>query len=269
MPAARARAAVPEREIPKNAAGETSGDSDARDSGGSSLGALAQPIAADQVEAYLRRHPDFIAEHPELLDVLTPPMRARGETVVDIQQVMVERLRGQLREITQMRDDLVTTGRSNLAIQARVHAAILALLRAHSFEEFVETITTDLAVILDLDVVTIGVEQSGDGAAWKPVAGVYCLKTGTIEALLGRAGSLLLREDIVGDPAIFDGAAGLVRSDALIRLSIGKKAPPALLALGSRQTGAFHPGQGTELLGFLSQVLEETFRAWLHLPSQG
>ena len=41
---------------------------------------------------------------------------------------------------------------------------------------------------------------------------------------------------------------------------------PALLALGSRQTGAFYAGQGTELLAFLSRVLEVTFRAWLHLP---
>src|SRR3546814_5937206 len=93
-------------------------------------------------------------------------------------------------------------------------------------EEFVETITTDLAVILDLDVVTIGVERAAEGVAWKPVAGVYCLKAGSIDNLLGRTGNLLLRADIAGDPAIFDGAAGLVRSDALIRLAIGYNTPP-------------------------------------------
>jgi hypothetical protein len=262
---------VPEREIPKDSPETVTGDAVARNSGsgGTSLGALAQPIAADQVEAYLRRHPDFLAERPDLLDVLTPPARPRGNGVVDLQQVMVERLRHKLSDVTQLRDDLVATGRSNLAIQARVHEAILALLRARSFEEFVETITTDLAVILDLDVVTIGVEQAAEGAAWKPISGVYCLKAGSIDRLLGRNGNMLLREDIAGDPAIFDGAAGLVRSDALIRLSIGKSAPPALLALGSRQSGAFHAGQGTELLSFLSHVLEVSFRAWLHLPKEG
>jgi uncharacterized protein YigA (DUF484 family) len=228
--------------------------------------ALAQPVSADQVAAYLRRHPDFLAENNELLDVLTPPARERGEGVLDLQRFMVERLRRELAEVTDLRNDLVATGRSNLAIQRRVHEAILALLRAGSFEEFVETITTDLAVILDLDVVTIGVERAADGAAWKPVSGVYCLKSGSIDNLLGRAGTLLLRDDVAGDPAIFDGAAGLVRSDALIRLAIGESAPPALLALGSRQSGAFHAGQGTELLSFLSHVLEVTFRAWLYLP---
>ncbi|MGD1877300.1 MAG: DUF484 family protein [Kiloniellaceae bacterium] len=266
---------MPERDVPKNDSAAKTQDgaaSSAKDGAGKTssgkAGALAQPVSADQVAAYLRRHPDFLTQYPELLDVLTPPARDHGTGVVDLQQFMVERLRGKLSDVTQLRDDLVTTGRSNQAIQSRVHEAILAVLRARSFEEFVETVTTDLAVILDLDVVTIGVEQAEVGTSWKPVAGVYCLKAGSIDNLLGRAGSLLLRDDVIGDPAVFDGAAGLVRSDALIRLTIGQNAPPALLALGSRQLGAFHTGQGTELLTFLSQVLEETFRAWLHLPGE-
>jgi len=255
---------MPERELPDSGAPQK----DTAESAGARkpAGALTQPVSADQVAAYLRHHPEFLADHPDLLDVLTPPARAHGKGVVDLQQVMVERLRRENAELTGLRDDLVATGRSNLAIQSRVHEAILALLRATSFEEFVETITTDLAVILDLDVVTIGVEQNPEGAAWKPVSGVYCLKAGSIDNLLGRTGNLLLREDVAGDQAIFDAAAGLVRSDALIRLTIGEKTPLALLALGSRQPGTFHAGQGTELLSFLSQVLEVTFRAWLHLP---
>lgn len=251
---------MPESENPKT------GISDSRSSGSGM--ALAQPVSADQVAGYLRHHPDFLGDYPELLDVLTPPKRDRGEGVVDLQQFMVERLRREIADLTLLRDDMVAAGRSNLATQGRVHEAILALLRAGSFEEFVETITTDLTVILDLDVATIGVEQATKGAAWKPLAGVYCLEAGSVDALLGPNGSMLLREDIVGDPAIFDGGAGLVRSDALIRLRISTNTPPALLALGSRQTGAFHAGQGTELLTFLSKVLEVSFRAWLHLPPE-
>lgn len=255
---------MPEREMPES---ETPKQNPAEPAAARKpASVLTQPVSADQVAAYLRRHPDFLVENAELLDVLTPPVRNRGEGVVDLQRFMVERLRRELAEATELRDSLVATGRSNLSIQSRVHEAILALLRAGSFEEFVETITTDLAVILDLDVVTIGVERAADGAAWKPVAGVYCLKAGSIDNLLGRNANLLLREDVTGDPAIFDGAAGLVRSDALIRLTIGESTPPALLALGSRQPGTFHAGQGTELLSFLSHVLEVTFRAWLYLP---
>src|SRR3546814_3265936 len=103
---------------------------------------------------------------------------------------MVERLRRENAELNDLRNDLVATGRSNLAIQSRVHHAILALLCAASFVESVETITTDLAVILDLDFVTICVERASEGVSWKPLHCVYCLKTGSIENLLGRTGIL-------------------------------------------------------------------------------
>jgi uncharacterized protein YigA (DUF484 family) len=65
---------------------------------------------------------------------------------------------------------------------------------------------------------------------------------------------------------IFGAAAGLVASQALIRLEISPATPPALLALGARQPDQFHQGQGTELLTFLAGVLENCIRAWLDLP---
>ena len=71
----------------------------------------------------------------------------------------------------------------------------------------------------------------------------------------------------MADPEIFGAGAGLVHSEALLRLDIGGKAPDALLALGSRCDGAFDDGQGTELLGFLARVLEICFRGWLNLAS--
>ena len=39
----------------------------------------------------------------------------------------------------------------------------------------------------------------------------------------------------------------------------------ALLALGARRPGIFHPGQGTELISFLAETVEITTRAWLDL----
>ena len=82
----------------------------------------------------------------------------------------------------------------------------------------------------------------------------------------------LPRDDVdlairMGPDAAPGAAAGLVRSDALIRLDIAEAAPPTLIAFGSRQPDHFHPGQGTELLNFLARVLEITIRAWLDLPA--
>ncbi|MFQ6016855.1 MAG: DUF484 family protein [Kiloniellaceae bacterium] len=229
-------------------------------------GAGEETISAAQVTDYLRRHPDFLGEHPELFDVLRPPARDRGDGVVDLQQFMVERLRNELAEMAAKRDELVVTGRNNLSAQARVHKAILALLGARSFENFIEIVTTDLAVILDLDVVTIGVEQTGGDLAPAPTSGVCRLEAGMVDRLLGQSQDIALRPHVSGDPAIFGAGAGLVCSDVLIRLSISRASPAALLALGSRQPNQFHPGQGTELLSFLARVVESCIRGWLNLP---
>lgn len=222
--------------------------------------------SAAQVDGYLRRHPDFLARHPELLKVLTPPECRRGDGVLDLQSYMVDRLRDEVAEITAARDALVQAGRSNLTAQARVHKAVLALLSAQSFEQLIELVTTDLAVALNLDAVTLGVERSEQSLPPVRLGGLYQLEPDTVESVVGKGRALVLRGEIEGDPMIFGAAAGLVASEALIRLDISPATPPALLALGSRQPDQFHQGQGTELLTFLAGVLENCIRAWLDLP---
>ena len=48
----------------------------------------------ERVAEYLRRHPDFLVRYPKILDGLTPPAQYSGDGVVDMQQFMLERLRG-------------------------------------------------------------------------------------------------------------------------------------------------------------------------------
>ena len=90
--------------------------------------------------------------------------------------------------------------------------------------------------------------------------------TGSIDAWLGRR-EVVLAGNVYGDSSIFGAAAGLVRSEALIRLHISGDAPPGMLAFGSREPDMFHQGQGTELIGFLARVVERCIRNWLDLPA--
>lgn len=226
---------------------------------------------AQEVAAYLRAHPDFLVEHPDLVQVLAPPARmapdAGPRSVVDMQQFMLKRLQVEIDRLKRDQRDLVQTGRSNLAIQSRVHAASLALLSATSFEYLIQTVTTDFAVLLDVDVVMLCLEPSASSVPGMRAAGVQVLATNAVDRLIGENRDVILRPDVAGDPAIFGAAAGLVRSDAFIRLRISAKAPSGLLAFGSRRVGAFHANQGTELLGYLARVLESCIRAWLDLPA--
>jgi len=158
---------------------------------------------------------------------------------------------------------LIATSRSNLTSQCRVHKAVLSMLRAPSFEHLLQIVTTDLAVLIDVDTVTLGVESSASRTPRLPVHGIHLLPSGTVDRLLGPNRDVLLCTDIHGDPALFGEAAGLVRSQALLRLSFSRSAPLGLMCLGTRTADTFQPGLGTELLNFLARTLEISIAQWL------
>lgn len=221
-------------------------------------------IEARDVLAYLRRHPDFLDEHPEAARLLHPPGREIGDGVVDFQHFLYERQRREIARINLEYRNLLGVCRGNLASQTRVHKAALTVLAAPSFGQLLQIVTTDLAVLLDVDVVTIAVENIAGVSLRLNTHGVQLLKSGTVEELLGEDKAVVYAADVVGDPALFGGAAGLVRSQALLRLRFGREAPTGLLCIGTRKPGRFHPGLGTELLGFLGRVVGLAIGLWLN-----
>jgi uncharacterized protein len=227
----------------------------------------AHSISAADVVTFLRQNPDFLVEHADLLEVLTPPSLQRGERVVDMQHFMVQHQRAEMARLKGQNRALVATSRANLASQSRVHSAVLALLAASSFEQLIQIVTTDLTVLLDADVVTIAVESTGPQRPRLTHQGVQILAPGTVDAILGTDRDVVLQSDVEGDPMLFGDGAGLVRSAALSRLSVSSAAPAGLLCIGMRRPGKFHGGQGTELLAFLAHALGITIAAWLDLPA--
>lgn len=229
-------------------------------------GPAPKGVGAAEVADFLRQNPDFLADYPDVLESLATPARWRGDSVVDLQHHMVERLRDEVMRLRSSRDELLLAGRTNMASQGRVHDAVLSLLRAESFAALIETATIDLAVLLDVDVVAIVVETSSADHYNGSIKGVVRLPAGSVDRLMPAGQDIVLHEEVTGDRELFGSGAGLVRSEALLRLDISEESPPALIAFGSRRSGQFHPGQGTELLRFLGRVLELTVRAWLNLP---
>jgi uncharacterized protein YigA (DUF484 family) len=144
---------------------------------------------------------------------------------------------------------------------------VLAIIAATSFEQLIQTVTTDLAVLLDVDVVTVAVENMAGRQPRLPHPGVQLLPTGAVDRILGEGKDSLLRGDVAGEPMLFGSGAGLVRSEALLRLRVSEHAPVGLLCIGTRRPDRFSPGQGTELLTFLARSIELTIAAWLGLPA--
>ena len=135
-------------------------------------------IGGRDVLAYLRRHPDFLTRHPEALSLLRGPVRELGEGVQDFQHFQIERLRHELARVTLEHRTLLAASRGNLASQGRTHKAALAILSASSFEQLLQVVTTDLAVLLDVDVVTIGVENAAAPPGRLGLHGIHLLSVG-------------------------------------------------------------------------------------------
>ena len=218
-------------------------------------------ISAAQVVDYLRCNPDFLAANPDLLDHLTPPSRDSGGGVVDMQRYMIERLRGR-------HDDLLQSGRRNLSCQSQINDAVIALLGAATLEHLIEIVATDFLRALHLDLAVLCVEDADKPHHRPDASGVTCLAPGVIDELLGPGHDMVIASG-AGDERVFGAGAGLACSAALIRLGLGGDAPPALLALGSRQAERFPTGRGGEALVFLGRVLERCLNGWLDLPRRG
>lgn len=223
-------------------------------------------LSAEDVLDWLRQNPEFIATYPELLADVATPERDLGGGVADLQQAMIRRLRADLDLARQRQRELIAAGRANLTSQSRVHECLLAMLAARSFEELIQTVTTDFAVLLDLDVVTLCIEADHSGLPPPYTRGVQIVPAGTVSRLLGDTRAVLLRSAVEGEPEIYGGGAPLVASDALARVTVSPSTPPGLIAFGSREPGKFQPGQAVELLSVLAQSLERTIALWLFRP---
>ena len=222
-------------------------------------------IDADAVADYLRRHPDFLNERPELLELLSPPDRRLGRGVIDMQRMMVLRQRDRVAALEAAARRAEAVGDDNLRSQTLVQAAVLALLSARSFEHLIDTLANRLPTLLDIEASSLCVENGEPLPGRADLVGIRVLRPGAIERIVGPSREVVLAADTPGSRTLFGPDAPLIRSMALARLSFGPASPPGLLALGSARPDGFSPSQGTELLTFFARIVELTIRRWLAL----
>jgi uncharacterized protein YigA (DUF484 family) len=215
-----------------------------------------QRIDEDLVVAYLDTHPDLLVRRPELVSRLIPPSRFEGDSVVDLQLVMIRRLTEELEQMKGCAEHLIATSRSNMSIQSRTHQVVMSMLAAGDLEKLLRVVAEDMPAQLDLDIALLAFETPDDSLP----AGIVAMSAGSVEGALG-AGDVLLRSQRSADPTIFGDAATLINSFALARIAPANF-PVGMLALGSRHDRTFHSSQGTELLAFLAGVLEDCIGRW-------
>lgn len=227
--------------------------------------ATAAPPDKEEVRTFLAENPHYLTENPDVLSALVPGARHQGDNVLDMQGFLIGRLKAENEKLNARYAELLATVRANVASQQHIHDAALLLLEARTFRDLIETVTTDLAMRLDVDIAVLAVENDG-GMPRTSVSGIRLLTAGSVARLMDDDRDVVLRSGVKGRKSLYGAGAGLVRSEALLRLHASPETPTGILALASRNPERFDPGQGTELLGFLGRVLELCIRTWLGLP---
>ncbi|MBN8544056.1 MAG: DUF484 family protein [Alphaproteobacteria bacterium] len=216
------------------------------------------------VEDYLRSHPTFLMDNPEMLEVLLPPAQNHGRGVVDFQFFAIDNLRRGMGKMKDKFNHLVTSARDNMSTQQQVQRAVLSIIRAKNLEQLLEVLTTDLLTLFDVDVVRLAIESNAAGLydtyySEHNYSGICFVPINTAQAALMNEKVRLIadthNEPPIGFEMIFADCSNLVRSCALLRLDLERVGKPAILSFGVRDSGHFNPSQGSELLGFLAAVM--------------
>lgn len=231
-------------------------------------------ITKQLVLEYIQNNPEFLHEHPELLEVLVPPEQKLGDNVIDFQHFALSNLQQGMQSLKDRYEGLITSARDNLSVQAQVQNAVLRIIKARDLEHLLEVLTIDLVALFGIDVIRIAMESEladmyDTYYGEHNYSGLSFIPLGITDLALDGDKDVVLVADTlktlpIGFDEIFSDCSALVQSCALLRLELGHLQRSVILAFGTREPEYFHPQQGTELLHFLAQVVEHKLDSCLN-----
>jgi uncharacterized protein YigA (DUF484 family) len=212
---------------------------------------VKEGLDAMEVASYLRRHPDFLTEFPDLALALVLP-REQGQAA-SLASYQLDVLRDKNRELNRRLHELIEIAHENQLLMVRVHTLTLALMRAGSLPETLSALVAALTEDFNTDLVRVVLFRADpdlpaaewllvepEGAAALPAFAEFLKRA---EPLCGR-----LQQDKLD--ALFGSRVGDVASAVLLPVEgVG------MLAVGSPDANRFHPGMGTVFLKLIAEAV--------------
>ena len=226
----------------------------------------------DELREKIIADPDVILEdHHVMQALIAANERMMGNNIVDLRGIAMERLEARLDRLEDTHRSVIAAAYENLAGTNQVHRAVLKMLDPSEFEAFVLNLGQEVAEVLRVDCVKLVLEsnQSAEDPALQRLGDVLCVaEPGFIDAYVtaGRkvpVRQVTLRQTMPHSDAVYGDFSGYVRSEALMKLDLGKGRLPGLLAMGAEDPHQFKSSQGTDLLTFFAGVFERAMRRWL------
>ncbi|HRG16721.1 MAG TPA: DUF484 family protein [Pseudomonadota bacterium] len=208
-------------------------------------------IDANDVAAFLRRHPDFLADFPDLAMNLKLPREQGASTSLASYQLDV--LRDKTRALTRRLQELIEVAQENEQLMARVHGFTLSLMRAGSLGDTLARVVATLTEDFHTDFVRMALFRPVDGfqADWLRVAPREALDWGAFAEFFVKNEPLCGRINADKLDFLFGQHASQVRSAVLIPIR-----DRGLLAIGSHDPNRFHPGMGTIFLKLIADSVD-------------
>lgn len=210
-----------------------------------------EKLGAHEVAAWLRRHPSFLGQFPDLALTLVVP-REDGPAA-SLASYQLEVLRDKNRELTRRLHELFANAQDNERLAVRSHQLTLALMKQASAADTLRAMAASLAEDFQGDLVRI--------VGFRPVAGLD--GTDWFQHLPPDSPRLAPFQDVLasGEPAcgrlhpdknalLYGVRAEEVQTSALLALpDVG------LIAVGSHDPNRFFPGMGTLFLRMMGEAL--------------
>src|SRR5690606_24343111 len=210
-----------------------------------------EKLGAHEVTAWLRRHPDFLRQFPDLAQSLVVP-REDGRTA-SLASYQLEVLREKNRELSRRLADLSANAQVNERLAVRTHQLTLSLMRQDSRAETLRAMAASLAEDFAGDLVRIVAFQPVEGvddAEWLRVIPEDSPQLAAFRDALASGEPLCGRLHGDKNTVLYGDAREQVQSSALLPL-----AGVGLVAVGSHDPNRFSPGMGTLFLRMMGEAL--------------
>ena len=210
-----------------------------------------EKLGAHEVAAWLRQHPQFLKQFPDLAISLVVP-RDEGPAA-SLAGYQLEVLRDKNRELSRRLQELFANAQENERLAVRTHQLTLALMRQANAADTVRAMAASLAEDFQGDLVRI--------VLFEPVAGLDDVDW--LQVIPAGDSRLAPFRDCLADGEPLSGRLQPEKHALLYALRGEEVQSSALLpmpgvglvAVGSRDANRFYPGMGTLFLRMMAESL--------------
>jgi len=213
---------------------------------------VKEGLTAMEVASFLRRHPGFLGEFPDIALTLVVP-REQGSTT-SLASYQLEVLRDKNQELNRRLHELIETATDNEQLVVRVHSLTVALMREKTLGDTVRRVVAGLTEDFHTELVRIALFRNASeelpAAEWLIVEPREAKQWASFEEFLKRTEPLCGRLEPEKLDALFGAKSSDVKSAVLVPIDgIG------MLAIGSTDASRFHPGMGTVFLKLIAEAV--------------